>query len=451
MALTKMLQAEMPIFFTPPPVRGKYGRLFGGGGSAPPPPDPYATADAQGKANIEAAQKTAALNRYDQTTPFGSSTWSQDPANPDKWANNFTLDPHIQDLLDKYYTAAGQPTQSLDLTKLPAAGVASPLAALDISGAPTVSAHRVDAGTATSGKSADAYGQLTLQMADKLKKLYATDFNYDSLGAMPQASDSTRKAVEDAYYAREAARLDPRFSNEESALRSRLANQGITEGSEAYGKELDQFSRGKNDAYSSATNDAVTNSTSEMAKQFALQMAARQQGASELEKVRQAPTMEAQAAMGMYGNASGINTNNLRTQDQLYNSELAASQAAHDSYVREKTLEHSTAAADQSQNFNQANAARASALQEQLTSINLPQQQRTQMLNELMAIRSGSQVAPAGAGQVNVGASPVAQSIYNSYQGQQNAYNADVASSNAQLAAGAGLAGTAAMAAAIMF
>jgi len=413
-------------------------------GDTPDAPDPYATADAQGKANVEAAKATAALNRYDTVTPFGSVTWSQDPTNPDHYINTTTLDPKVQTMLDSYLAKANTPTSNINFSALPAAGVAKDIPALDISGAPKVSATKVDTGTALSGKVADQYGNIASTVADRMKRMYSTDFNYDSLGAMPTASDATRKAVEDAYYARQAARLDPRMQQDEEALRTRLANQGIIAGSKAYEDAYDQFNRGKNDAYSSAMNDSILNSTSEMAKQFQLQMQARQQGAAELEKVRQAPALEAQAALGLYGNASNINIANLEEQSKLYERDLAAAQAARDSYIKEQQLLHSTASADQNQKFNQDNAARATALQEQLAWINNDQVDRTNSLNQLLALRSGTQVNAPGATPVQVGASPVAQSIYNSYQGQlQNAQN-QAAGINGVLGT-AGMLGAAAM------
>lgn len=45
------------------------------------------------------------------------------------------------------------------------------------------------------------------------------------------------------------ARLDPKFAQDEEALRNRLAQQGIKAGSQAYQNELNTFNQGKNDAY----------------------------------------------------------------------------------------------------------------------------------------------------------------------------------------------------------
>ena len=44
-------------------------------------------------------------------------------------------------------------------------------------------------------------------------------------------------------------RLDPMFAQNDEALRTRLANQGIKAGSEAYDREIANFNQGKNDAY----------------------------------------------------------------------------------------------------------------------------------------------------------------------------------------------------------
>jgi hypothetical protein len=54
----------------------------------------------------------------------------------------------------------------------------------------------------------------------------------------------TRKSVEDALM----ARLNPQIERDRAALEARLANQGLTAGSRAYGASQDDFSRGVTDA-----------------------------------------------------------------------------------------------------------------------------------------------------------------------------------------------------------
>jgi hypothetical protein len=222
---------------------------------------------------------------------------------------------------------------------------------------------------------------------------------------MPTANEATRKTVEDALYGRATARLDPRFSQQEDRLNSQLAAQGITQGSEAYNREKQNFDFGKNDAYSSATNDAITGSNAAMKQLYDMGMAARQQGVGEANTLRTLPTQEALAAANLNMEAG----NDLRG---YYGTELAQEQAI---------------PAIAGQTYNAESAARKDALAEQ-------QMVRNQILNELNALRGGSRVdtpsfQPQGGGAA-VGAAPVAQSAYNSYQGDLNNYNAQVGQNN---------------------
>ena len=75
---------------------------------------------------------------------------------------------------------------------------------------------------------------------------------------------------------------------------------------------------------------------------------------------------------------------------------------------------------------------------------------RNQILNELNALRTGAQAQAPNFASTNsgaqVGASPIAQSAYNSYQGDMANYNAQVGSNNAMLGGLASLGGSAMMA-----
>ena len=48
----------------------------------PSAPDPSETAAAQGAANKDTAIATAELNRYNQITPYGNLTWTQQTPAP---------------------------------------------------------------------------------------------------------------------------------------------------------------------------------------------------------------------------------------------------------------------------------------------------------------------------------------------------------------------------------
>jgi hypothetical protein len=383
------------IFFTPPPRRGpfgKYGRLFKGG-DAPAAPDPIKTANAQADANIKAAQETANISRTNEVSPFGNTTWSKDPNNT--WTSTFTLDPNIKGLLDQVYKNANTPAPGINTGALPTVG----------SGA----SYRADQ-QAPDMSAQIGQAQGVTQAAGNNASLAQGNLSHMLQGAMPSADEAMRKQVADAYYKQASSRLDPRFSNSEAEMRSRLANQGITEGSEAYNRELQQFNMGKNDAYSGATNDSIINSTDQMLKQLQGQLAVRNQTLG-----------EAQGTMGMY---TGANAN-------LNSTQTAQSQLQDAALNRAATT----------QNMDQSS--RTNALNEQLQLHNLDVGDKTNLINQLMSLRTGAQVQGAGAGQIQVQAAPVAQSIYNSYNGQLQAAQQEGQGLSSMLGTAGGLTGAA--------
>jgi len=418
---------------------------------APAAPDPVKTAQAQGQANIDAAKTEAELNRYNQQTPFGSSTWTRDASDPNKWTNSYQLAPELQGMLDSFYKTQGNAPASVSAGALPSVGtgqsyrdqqagtIANGVGSLQNSANKVgASGHEMDARIGQSNATALNAGGLANSQIDRLKQLYGQDFNYDKLGAMPTASDATRKAVEDAYYKKATSRLDPQFANYEAEMRSRLATQGITEGSEAYNRELQQMMNGRTDAYGQATNDAILNSTTEMGKQFAMELAGRQQGVSEQNYIRELATKEAQAAMGLYDQSSGIASADRLTQSQLLKDEMGF-------YQGMSGLQNDAgnrAAQSQAMDLNGRN----SSLQEQLAIQSAGQGAQSHQLNSLMALLSGGQMQAPGAGQTQVGAAPIAQSIYNSYQGQVDAANSGAASKQGMWGTVGSLATAAAMA-----
>lgn len=420
--------------------------VFGGGNDPPPPPDPYAVANAQGTANIEAARVTAALNRANQVTPWGSLTWTQGGSgfdqtgynnalkawqdagstgsapkkedfgyNPDAWTSTVTLDPRIQSLLDSSLaTSQGLQTAIDNSLASTTSTLSSPLStpgAIDINGIrQSVEGRYTDLRPSLQAANALAsMGRAGVEeQLNRLSNLYSQDFNYDSAPAMPTADEATRKAVEDALYSRATARLDPRFAQEQDQLNSSLAAQGITQGSEAYNRELQNFNNAKNDAYSSAMNDAIAGSDEAMQRLFDMGLQARQQGVSEANTLRTLPTQEAEALAGI---SNGLDTASLN----WYGAETTQETAKDNSSVSQFNLQRTN---NQDQ-FNNTIAV------------------RNQILNELNALRTGAQAQMPQFGNTQSGtqvaASPIAQSVYNSYQGDLANYQTAVGSDNAML------------------
>jgi hypothetical protein len=61
--------------------------------------------------------------------------------------------------------------------------------------------------------------------------------------------DTSNEAVESRLFELGSKRLDPQFARNEESLRTRLANSGIRQGSDAWNAEMSGFGQQKNDAY----------------------------------------------------------------------------------------------------------------------------------------------------------------------------------------------------------
>jgi hypothetical protein len=160
--------------------------------SSPKYPDPKTTANEQKKLNIDTATAQSNLNHVDQYTPTGSSTYKVVGKNADgtpKYAQTTALNPEQQKLFD---------TQTAGAQGLAKAGVAS--------------ANNLKGGSVQ------------------------TDLG-------PNDFSSDRNAVEAALF----QRLNPQLEQQELSLRTRLAGQGIKEGSEAWNHALDTANRQRND------------------------------------------------------------------------------------------------------------------------------------------------------------------------------------------------------------
>lgn len=212
--------------------------------SAPAPPDPVATANAQAAANKESAIATAHLNQVNQITPWGNLEFTPRGTASDgtpQYTATTTLSPDQQSLLDL-----------------------------------TTQAQK-------------KYGETANTQLGAVSDRLSTPLDFGSLGAAPQVSEATRQATADAMY----ARMNPQLEKDRAALETRLANQGITMGSEAWKTGFDDFNRQANDARLAVDSRAGD----EMARMFGLESTARNQGINEMVQQRQIPLNELAAML----------------------------------------------------------------------------------------------------------------------------------------------------------
>lgn len=166
---------------------------LGGSPKMPAAPDPAVTAAAQTAQNKETAWYNAQLENMDQITPYGNLTYQQTgTVDAPKWTSTVSLSPEQQKLYD----------------------------------------------TMTSAD--NALAQLGLNQVGRITESVSNPYSYAGLGAV----NDYATAAENAIY----SRLNPQFAQDEEAMRTRLINQGIGQGSQAYQREMDTFNQMKNDA-----------------------------------------------------------------------------------------------------------------------------------------------------------------------------------------------------------
>ncbi len=171
-------------------------------GKAPKAPDYVGAANATAAGNADAARIAAKANRVDQYTPYGSMVYSNPTQgsssyDPDRWAMTVNLSPDQQKLLD------AESATSIGLAGLQNKGL------------------------------------------DYVSNMLSSPFDQSKLPAQTiNAGETAQDAI--------LRRLQPQMDRQQEALRSRMANQGITLGSDAYSAEQRDQAMRDNDLMTAA-------------------------------------------------------------------------------------------------------------------------------------------------------------------------------------------------------
>lgn len=159
---------------------------------APDPPDAKETAAAQAQMNKETAITQYGLGATNQVTPYGNLTYEQigqwEDGTP-RFQATQSLSPEMQGLYDKY------------------SGIASNL------------------------------GDIGNTLSSNVKDNYGEPFKLGN------------EEVESRLFELGSSRLNPRFTEGEDQLRTRLKNQGLEAGTDAWDAEMRRFGETKNDAF----------------------------------------------------------------------------------------------------------------------------------------------------------------------------------------------------------
>lgn len=380
---------------------GKRMTLEGGKAKAPAAPDYTGAATATAAGNLEAARATAAANRTNQVTPYGNLTYTANPGT-DPYGNTLytatqTLSPEQQAIYQQE-SKLNQGLMSTANTGLQYANQVLSKPGVDLSKLPGLTSNVPGGQYATSYDVQNASGNLDLSGMPALKS------SIDTQG-LPSYGINPGETYSDAIM----RRLQPDLERQRSSEESRLANQGIGLGSNAYSTAKDILGRQQNDALTSAIVQGMGVGLQANQQQFGQNAAQTQaQNAANAQAYQQA------LASGQFGNqAAAQNTGN------------AANLAAFGNQGIGQQFQQGLA------NAQLGNQAQQQGFQQEAYN-------QMQPINVINALRSGSQVQSPSYASTPQQAQTAGADILGA---TQQGYNAQLANVNAQNAASGGFMG----------
>lgn len=240
--------------------------------SAPAAPDYTAAAEKTAAGNLEAAKYATKANRVNQYTPYGSLTYKE--LGDGTWEQNQTLTPQAQATLDKQMALS------------------------------------------------DKYADTASTGFDKIQGLLSNP-ELD-MSQLPTRGINVGQTAQEAIM----SRLQPQLAQQDEALRTRLANQGITLGSDAYGKEMTAQGQRSNDLQLQAALQGINLDQANRAGALQEQAYIQDRPLNLVNALRsgaqvQSPQFQSYAQQANTGGADYMNAAN-----QQYNADLSATNAA---------------------------------------------------------------------------------------------------------------------------
>lgn len=245
---------------------GKRMTLEGGkGGKTPKAPDYTKLAQQEADNQLAINRSTTMANRVDQFTPFGSLTYQQGGGEPtfDQAGYDNAMRAYQQQLQTyqrpQRSVLQNSPAFSSATYHLDSGGGGGSLARGALPAAPT----REQFMTGNQDKWSS-----TMTLDPEIQKVLDQTVSgqqqgYDALQSyLSNIQDSSRipgAVINPGQTAQQAimARLNPQFQTQEEDVRTRLYNQGVRPGTEAWDNEYRNFSQAKNDAYSQAALQGI--------------------------------------------------------------------------------------------------------------------------------------------------------------------------------------------------
>lgn len=390
---------------------------MGGKGSAPAAPNYLGAAQAQAEASKELTNIQNFANRPVINTPFGSQSWqtsaTTDPATGQRvtqWTQNNTLAPELQSALNAQIGLQNDRSQL-------ASGFMDRVAG--------EYARPFDYGSLPQMAQSNAPGSLQTGMTDYTPGL-STAFSFRGPQQSLNTADNPALPVFNSSYRDTVAnqlmqRMQPTHDYQQRQLETRLANQGFTQGSEAFNRALTEL----NQRQANERFNALDQAGNEAQRLYGMQMGARQQAFNE--------------------DLSGGNFYNQAAQ-QGYNQNLGAAQFQNQALGQASALDIARMQAQnqamgQQFGLNQQFADAQNRLRQQAISEQM--QRRGMSLNEMNALLSGQQVnmpnMPSFAAAQRSETPNILGATQMGYDAALGAYNAQNAAFGNLLGAGAQL------------
>lgn len=219
-----------------------------GGPDLPNTLDYWRTAEMQSNVARDLMQQQTRANRPTQIGPTGTSRWTEGPG--------------------------GQWTQTIELPEAQQAALEA------------------------QQRTAQARSELGESMIGRAGEELGEELDWEAMAANEVGTgQQARDAAEQALFERTTSRLDPMWEQRRGALETRLWQQGLRPGDEAYDTAMANLGREQTDAYQTAMSEAIIGGGQEATRQFGMDMARRQQAIAESLRRRGATLNEINALM----------------------------------------------------------------------------------------------------------------------------------------------------------
>lgn len=425
---------------------------MGKGSSPPAAPDPYTTAAAQMGLNADQIRLLSNYNQPNQISPGGSLTYEVGPDGRITQTNKLSPEAQAQyDLQQKNTLGQGSLLSALlgnmdpsaigkgvDFSKLPqmlGAGSLPYQQLQQVSGQGLPGMMGFSSLVNQPGQQVDANG-LPIQRVDASG---LPGIQTSVGGADAAARDQTINSL----YGQMKSRLDPQWKQATNEQEQQLFDRGITQDSNpaAFGQSMDALKRQQADAYQGAQNAAIQAGGQEQSRLFDIGLQQGQFG----NNANQQALMQKLGLAGFNNQSTqqdlmqrlGITGFNNALGDTAFNRSLSGAGLQNQTAAQSLAQMLGIAGFNNQaigQNFGQALSGANLQNNMQNQAYNQYAQQQMAPLQQLAMLLGGSStMMPAYSqyGQVNTGGAPnMGDLVNNNYQGQLNAYNANVGQQN---------------------